>query len=154
MYTVPMPGAKMEILDHILMRVGWLVVACLVNMAAARGDDMVRVGLVQMTARLHDREFNLQQAEAGIRRAAARGAQIVCTPEAAVQGYPRVSFPAGSRMDDPKFGRRARQNSRGRAADPGARHGTLRAARPRTGRLDRLRHGRKPRTASCSTPPS
>ena len=102
-YTGPMPGAKIEILDHILMKVGWLVAACLVNMAAARGDDMVRVGLIQMNARLHDREFNLQQAEAGIRQAAAGGAQIVCTPEASVQGYPRLSFPEGSRMDDPKF---------------------------------------------------
>jgi predicted amidohydrolase len=67
------------------------------------GDEMVRAGLVQMNARLHDKEYNLQQAEEGIRRAAERGARIVCTPEAAVQGYPRVSFPAGSRMDDPKF---------------------------------------------------
>ena len=67
------------------------------------GDDVVRAGLVQMNARVNDKEFNLQQVEAGIRRAAERGAQIVCTPEAAVQGYPRVSFPAGSRMDDPKL---------------------------------------------------
>jgi predicted amidohydrolase len=67
------------------------------------GDDMVRIGLVQMNARLHDKEYNLRQAEDGIRRAAGRGAQIVCTPEAAVQGYPRVSYPAGSRMDDPKI---------------------------------------------------
>lgn len=64
---------------------------------------MLRVGLVQMNARLGDKEFNLAQAESGIRRAAGRGARIVCTPEAAVQGYPRVSFPAGSRMDDPKI---------------------------------------------------
>jgi predicted amidohydrolase len=65
-----------------------------------QGSDMVRVGLAQMNARLHDKEFNLEQAEGGIRKAAAQGAQIVCTPEASVQGYPRISFPAGSRLDD------------------------------------------------------
>jgi predicted amidohydrolase len=73
------------------------------SIGMVQGDEIVRVGLVQMNARAHDKEFNLQQAEQGIRRAAARGARIVCTPEAAVQGYPRVSFPAGSRMDDPKI---------------------------------------------------
>lgn len=64
---------------------------------------MLRVGLIQMNARLHDKEYNLQQAEEGICRAAELGAQIVCTPEVAVQGYPRASFPMGSRMDDPKL---------------------------------------------------
>jgi predicted amidohydrolase len=68
----------------------------------AQGDEMVRVGLVQMNARLLDKEYNLEQAEQGIRGAAERGARIVCTPEVAVQGYPRVSFPPGSRIDDPK----------------------------------------------------
>ncbi len=64
---------------------------------------MVRVGLVQMNARVFDKEYNLAQAEQGIRRAAARGARIVCTPEAAVQGYARVSFPPGAAMDAPKI---------------------------------------------------
>jgi len=81
----------------------WAMAGWLMAIGILRGDDIVRVGLIQMNARLHDKEFNLQQAEQGIRRAAKRGARIVCTPEAAVQGYPRVSFPAGSRMDDAKF---------------------------------------------------
>lgn len=69
----------------------------------AKGDDMIRVGLVQMNARLFDKEYNLAQAGDGIRRAAGRGAQIICLPEASVQGYPRVSLPGGSSVDDPKI---------------------------------------------------
>ncbi|HTS29968.1 MAG TPA: carbon-nitrogen hydrolase family protein [Bryobacteraceae bacterium] len=80
-----------------------LLAGCLSFVGISRGDDIVRVGLVQMNAREHDKEFNLNQAEDGIRRAAQRGARIVCTPEAAVQGYPRVEFPEGSRMDDAKL---------------------------------------------------
>jgi predicted amidohydrolase len=68
----------------------------------AQADDVIRVGLVQIDGRLLDKEYNLAQAEQGIRRAALRGAQIVCTPEAAVQGYARVDFPDGTSMDDPK----------------------------------------------------
>ncbi len=64
---------------------------------------MVRVGLIQMNGRLHDKEYNLAQAEDGIRKAARSGAQIVCTPEAAVQGYPRVSLPNGTSRDDAKI---------------------------------------------------
>jgi predicted amidohydrolase len=64
-------------------------------------DEVVRVGLVQMNARTFDKEYNLAQAEEGIRQAAARGAQIICTPEVAVQGYPRVSLPKGKSADDP-----------------------------------------------------
>jgi predicted amidohydrolase len=71
--------------------------------ALARNDEIVRVGLVQMNARLCHKEYNIRQAEEGIRAAAKLGAQIVCTPEASVQGYPRVSVPAGSRMNDAKF---------------------------------------------------
>lgn len=56
-----------------------------------------------MNARLYDKEYNLAQAEEGIRRAAAGGARIVCTPEAAVQGYPRVALPAGTPADAPKI---------------------------------------------------
>jgi predicted amidohydrolase len=56
-----------------------------------------------MNARLHDKEYNLTQAEEGIRRAAASGANIVCTPEASVQGYPRVSLPEGKSPGDPKI---------------------------------------------------
>lgn len=64
---------------------------------------MVRVGLIQMNARLLDKEYNLQQAEEGMRKAAALGAQIVCLPEVAVQGYPRVSLPDGRSVEDPKL---------------------------------------------------
>lgn len=71
--------------------------------SAAAADDMVRVGLIQMNGKPLDREYNLGQAERWIREAARRGAKIVCTPEVAVQGYPRVSFPPGSTMDDPKI---------------------------------------------------
>ena len=69
-----------------------------------RADDVVRVGLVQMNARLYDKDYNLAEAERGIRRAAAMGAQIVCTPEVAVQGYPRASLPRGMFPDDPGIG--------------------------------------------------
>ena len=71
--------------------------------SAARGDDVIRVGLVQMDGRPLDKRYNVEQAEQGIRGAAARGARIVCTPEAAVQGYARVSFPEGTSLDDPKI---------------------------------------------------
>ena len=63
---------------------------------------MIRVGLIQMDARPYDKEYNLARAEEGIRRAASLGAEIVCTPEVAVQGYPRVSLPAGRSADDPR----------------------------------------------------
>src|SRR5262249_18717849 len=85
-------------------RLGMFVAGSLAVLGILRGDDMVRIGLVQMNARLHDKEFNLRQAEEGIRRAAEQGAQIVSTPEASVQGYPLISFPEGSRIDDAKFG--------------------------------------------------
>lgn len=71
--------------------------------SAAGADDMVRVGLIQMNGKPLDKEYNVAQAERWIREAAGRGAKIVCTPEVAVQGYPRVSFPPGSSMDDPKI---------------------------------------------------
>jgi predicted amidohydrolase len=69
----------------------------------ARAEETVRVGLIQMNARHYDKDFNLQRAEELIRQAAARGAKIVCTPEAAVQGYVRVDLPPGTPMDDPKI---------------------------------------------------
>ena len=68
-----------------------------------KADDTIKIGVGQMNARLHDKEYCLAQAEAGIRRAAASGAEIVCTPEASVQGYPRVSLPEGRSPDDPKL---------------------------------------------------
>ena len=66
-------------------------------------DETIRVGLIQMNARLYDKQYNLARAEQLIRQAAARGAKIVCTPEAAVQGYARVDFPPGMPLDDPKL---------------------------------------------------
>jgi predicted amidohydrolase len=68
-----------------------------------RADELVRVGLIQMNARLYDKPYNLERAEKLIREAVARGAKIVCTPEAAVQGYARVDFPTGTLVDDPKI---------------------------------------------------
>ena len=66
-----------------------------------KADDVVRIGLIQMDAREYDKEYNLARAEQGIRRAASLGAQIVCTPEASVQGYPRVSLPEGKSPNAP-----------------------------------------------------
>jgi predicted amidohydrolase len=71
--------------------------------------DIIRAGLVQMDARLCDKAYNLAQAEDGIRRAAARGAQILCLPEVAVQGYARVALPAGTSPDDPEIAARRAQ---------------------------------------------
>ena len=51
----------------------------------------IRVGLIQMKGKAFDKEHNLAQAEKWMRLAAARGAKLLCTPEAALQGYPRVS---------------------------------------------------------------
>jgi predicted amidohydrolase len=85
-------------------RIWWTpAIALLILPGSVKGDDMIRVGLVQMNARPLAKEYNLAQADRGIRRAAARGAQIVCTPEVAVQGYPRVSLPFGVSTDDPKI---------------------------------------------------
>jgi predicted amidohydrolase len=85
----------------------WVILAFplafLLLTTTAKADDVIRVGLVQMNARLWDKEYNLGQADEGIRRAAAQGAKIVCTPEASVQGYTRVSLPEGKSMDDPKM---------------------------------------------------
>lgn len=70
---------------------------------AETGPEVVRVGLVQMDGRTFDKEFNLERAETLIREASARGARIICTPESAVQGYPRVSLPEGTSVDAPEI---------------------------------------------------
>ena len=61
----------------------------------------IRVGIVQMNARVLDKRYNLRQAEELIRDAAAQGAKIVLTPESAVQGYPRVDLHPGESTDAP-----------------------------------------------------
>jgi formamidase len=64
----------------------------------------IRVGLIQMKGKTYDKEYNLAQAEKGIRQAAARGAKLMCTPEVALQGYARVSEETcapGVSPDDP-----------------------------------------------------
>jgi predicted amidohydrolase len=66
-------------------------------------DDVVRVGLIQMDGREFDKEYNLARAETLIRTAAARGAAVVCLPEVAVQGYPRVQLPPETSPDEPKI---------------------------------------------------
>jgi predicted amidohydrolase len=71
--------------------------------ASAKALDTIRVGVIQMDARKYDKEYNLAEAEKWIEAAAAQGAEIVVTPEAAVQGYPRVSFPAGALWDSPNL---------------------------------------------------
>jgi predicted amidohydrolase len=66
-------------------------------------DQIIRVGLIQMNGRIYDKPYNLARAEKWIRVAAARGAKLMCTPEVAVQGYPRVSYPQGMSFNDPKL---------------------------------------------------
>ena len=87
---------------RILIPLTFLLVVALAA-PRAKGEETIRVGLIQMNARHYDKDFNLQRAEELIRQAAARGAKIVCTPEAAVQGYARVDLPPGTSMDDPKI---------------------------------------------------
>lgn len=73
------------------------------NAIVATADETIRVGLIQMDGRLNDKQYNLARAENLIRQAAARGAKIVCTPEASVQGYVRVELPPGSSADAPQI---------------------------------------------------
>jgi len=75
------------------------------SMTFLRGAESIRVGLIQMNAREFDKPFNLERAEALIRMAAARGARIVCTPEVAVQGYPRVHLEDDQTADSPEVRR-------------------------------------------------
>ena len=69
------------------------------NSAKMEADETIQVGLIQMDARLYDKQYNLERAEKLIREAAQRGAKIVCTPEAALQGYARVDLPPGTLTD-------------------------------------------------------
>lgn len=72
-------------------------------MAPTGNDQTIRVGIIQMNARVLDKSYNLKQAEEGIRLAAAQGAKIVLTPEAAVQGYPRVDLHPGESANAPSI---------------------------------------------------
>ena len=71
--------------------------------AAPGKDQIIRVGVVQMNARVLDKSYNIKQAEDLIRQAAAQGAKIVLTPESAVQGYPRVDLPLGESVNAPSI---------------------------------------------------
>ena len=71
--------------------------------AVPAAPQVIRVGIIQMNARVLDKSYNLEQAEELIRQAADQGAKIVLTPEAAVQGYPRVNLQEGESMDDPRL---------------------------------------------------
>jgi predicted amidohydrolase len=71
--------------------------------AAPGKDQIIRVGVVQMNARVLDKSYNLKQAEELIRQAAAQGAKIVLTPESAVQGYPRVNLQPGESVNAPSL---------------------------------------------------
>ena len=73
------------------------------EMSSPGNDQFIRVGIVQMNARVLDKSYNLKQAEDGIRLAAAQGAKIVLTPESAVQGYPRVDLHPGESMNDSRL---------------------------------------------------
>lgn len=68
-----------------------------------QNHQMIRVGIIQMNSKPFDKAYNIRQAEELIRQAAARGAKIVLTPEASVQGYPRVDLRPGESFDDPKL---------------------------------------------------
>ena len=78
-----------------------LLVPAFINPAETRAAETIRVGLIQMDGRLYNKEYNLARAEKLIRDAAARGAKIVCTQEASVQGYARVDLPPGTSADAP-----------------------------------------------------
>jgi predicted amidohydrolase len=71
--------------------------------AGTYADDIIRVGLIQMDGREFDKAYNLQRAEALMRRAAASGARILCAPEVALQGYPRVRLQPETAPDDPNL---------------------------------------------------
>ena len=87
---------------HRALIVGLLLLApVFINPAETRAAETIRVGLIQMDGRLYDKQFNLARAEELIRQAASRGAKIVCTPEASVQGYARVDLPPGTSADAP-----------------------------------------------------
>ncbi len=81
---------------------GLLLVLMPAGARAFGADQKVRVGLIQMDGREVDKEYNLSRAEALMRTAAARGARILCAPEVALQGYPRVRLPEGTTVDDPE----------------------------------------------------
>jgi len=87
---------------HRALIVGLLLLApVFINPAETRAAETIRVGLIQMDGRLYDKQYNLTRAEELIRQAASRGAKIVCTPEASVQGYARVDLPPGTSADAP-----------------------------------------------------
>ena len=71
--------------------------------ALPEAPQTIRVGIVQMNARVLEKSYNLGQAAELIRQAAAQGAKIVLTPEAAVQGYPRVELQPGESDNDPRL---------------------------------------------------
>jgi predicted amidohydrolase len=71
--------------------------------APPANQQIIRVGIVQMNARVLGKSYNLKQAEELIQQAASQGAKIVLTPEAAVQGYPRVNLRPEESMDDPRL---------------------------------------------------
>lgn len=96
--NIPTPE---DYMDRSFIIAAMLLLFPLMNSTAAKADETVRVGLIQMNARLYDKQYNLSRAESLIRQAAARGAKIVCTPEAAVQGYARVDLPPNTSLDAP-----------------------------------------------------
>jgi predicted amidohydrolase len=79
-----------------------LLLLALPGPVSMKAEETIRVGLIQMDGRLYDKAYNLGRAEHLIRQAAARKAKIICTPEAAVQGYPRVDLPPGTSPDAPQ----------------------------------------------------
>jgi N-carbamoylputrescine amidase len=83
--------------------VAMVLLLAVMNSAEASADETIQVALIQMNARRYDKAYNLERAEKLIREAARRGAKIVCTPEAAVQGYARVDLPPNTPLDAPRI---------------------------------------------------
>ena len=73
-------------MHRVVLLTGLLCLPTVLTSAEVKVDEHIRVGLIQMNARLHDKQYDLARAEKLIREATARGAKIVCTPEASVQG--------------------------------------------------------------------
>ncbi len=86
---------------HFLLSGAFFFSLTAMKFSYANADQIIRVGLIQADARLYDKPYNLARTEKLIREAAARGAKIVCTPEAALQGYARVDLPPGTPADAP-----------------------------------------------------
>ncbi len=80
----------------------YLLILCIngiTGSAALMGNPIIKVAAIQMNAVKFDKEANFIKAATMIREAASMGADIVCLPECALTGYPRI-FPNPDRSDE------------------------------------------------------